>query len=116
MVFKSMRSDHVSRHMKIHIIHTLENNEQMYHEHLDEVLEPEEQSFTTRRKYNEVMNVDDKENKKQMEKVMNLDDEENDINDVSGVNGNFIMHKEGCTCCKRMTNGVSEYTCTVTIR
>ena len=37
--------------MKIHIIHTLENNEQMCHELLDgmlnEVLEPEEQSFTT---------------------------------------------------------------------
>ena len=55
--FKSMRSDHVSRHMKIHIIHTLENNEQMCHELLDEmlnkVLEPEEQSFTTKRKYDE---------------------------------------------------------------
>ena len=41
--------------MKIHIIHTLENNEQMCRELLDEmlnkVLEPEEQSFTTKRKY-----------------------------------------------------------------
>ena len=46
----------------------------MYHELLDEmlnkVLEPEEQSFTTKRKYNEDMNVDDKENEKQMEKVI----------------------------------------------
>ena len=49
--FKSMRSDNVSRHMKIHIIHTLENNEQMCHELLDKVIEPEEQSFTTKRKY-----------------------------------------------------------------
>ena len=51
--FKSMRSDHVIRHMKIHIIHTLENNVKMCHELLDEmlneVLEPEE--FTTKRKF-----------------------------------------------------------------
>ena len=45
--FKSMRSDNVSRHIQIHIIHTLENNEQMCRELLDEVLEHEEQSFTT---------------------------------------------------------------------
>ena len=29
-------------------------------------------------------------------------------------NGKCIIHKKGCTCCKRMINGVSEYTCTVT--
>ena len=50
-----MRSDNIIRHMKTHIIHTLENNEQMCCELLDEmlnkVLEPEEQSFTTKRKY-----------------------------------------------------------------
>jgi len=97
--FKSMRSDHVCRHMKIHIIHTLENNEQMYHEHLDEVLEPEKHSFTTKRKYNEDMHEKD---------------EGKDISDVRGVNGNFIIHKEGCICCRRMANGVSKYTSTVT--
>ena len=37
--FKSMRSDNASRHMKIHIIHTLENNEQMCRELLDEMLD-----------------------------------------------------------------------------
>ena len=50
-----MRSDNIIRHMKTHIIHILENNEQMCRELLDEmlneVLEPEEQSFTTKRKY-----------------------------------------------------------------
>ena len=30
------------------------------------------------------------------------------------ANGNFIIHNEGCTCCKRMINGVSEYASTVT--
>ena len=30
------------------------------------------------------------------------------------ANGNFIIHKKGCTCCKRMINGISEYTSTVT--
>ena len=33
---------------------------------------------------------------------------------ISDVNGNFITHKEGCICCRRMINGVSEYTSTVT--
>ena len=51
--FKSMRSNNIFRHMKIHIIHTLENNVKMCHELLDEmlneVLEPEE--FTTKRKF-----------------------------------------------------------------
>ena len=53
-----------------------------------------------------------KKNYKQveMEKVIEVDD----ISDVRGVNGNFIIHKEGCTCCRRMINGVSEYTSTVT--
>ena len=47
---------------------------------------------------------------------MNVDNEENnDKNDISdNVNGNFITHKEGCICCRRMINGVSEYTSTVT--
>ena len=30
------------------------------------------------------------------------------------VNGNFIIHSKGCTCCKRITNGISEYKSTVT--
>ena len=42
------------------------------------------------------------------------DDEQNDISDACAVNGNFIIHKEGCMCCKRMINGVYEYTSTVT--
>merc|ERR1712208_120234 len=29
-------------------------------------------------------------------------------------NGNFIIHDKVCTCCKRMTNKISEYTSTVT--
>ena len=29
-------------------------------------------------------------------------------------NGNFIIHDKLCTCCKRMTNKISEYTSTVT--
>ena len=29
-------------------------------------------------------------------------------------NGNFIIHAKVCTCCKRMTNKISEYTSTVT--
>ena len=46
---------------------------------------------------------------------MNVDDEENDEeNDISDVRGNFIIHKKGCTCCKRMIKGISEYTSTVT--
>ena len=45
---------------------------------------------------------------------MNEDDKENDISDVRGVNGNFIIHKEGCICCRRMANGVYKYTFTVT--
>ena len=45
---------------------------------------------------------------------MNEDNKENDISDVRCVNGNFIIHKEGCICCRRMANGVSEYTSTVT--
>ena len=52
--FKSMRSDHVIRHMKIHIIHTLENNVLMCRELLDEMLnkvvEPEDHP-TTKRKF-----------------------------------------------------------------
>ena len=52
--FKSMRSDHVIRHMKRHIIHTLENNVLMCRELLDEmlneVLEPEDHP-TTKRKF-----------------------------------------------------------------
>ena len=51
--FKPMRSNNIIRHMKIHIIHTLENNVKMCHELLDEmlneVLEPEESS--TKRKF-----------------------------------------------------------------
>ena len=51
--FKSMRSDVMKRHMKIHIIHTLENNVLMCRELLDEmlneVLEPQES--TTKRKF-----------------------------------------------------------------
>ena len=46
--FKSMRSNNIFRHMKIHIIHTLENNVKMCHELLYEMLnkvfEPEKQS------------------------------------------------------------------------
>ena len=37
--FKSMRSDNASRHMKIHIIHTNENNALMCRELLDEMLD-----------------------------------------------------------------------------
>ena len=29
-------------------------------------------------------------------------------------NGNFVIHDKVCTCCKRMTNKISEYTSTVT--
>ena len=50
----------------------------------------------------------DKENDKQDEKVI-----KEEMCDEA-ANGNFIIHNEGCTCCKRMTNGVSEYTSTVT--
>ena len=42
------------------------------------------------------------------------DAEQNDISDETCVNGNFIIHKEGCICCRRMTNGISKYTSTVT--
>ena len=35
-------------------------------------------------------------------------DEENE----SCVNGNYIIHKKGCICCKTMINDVSEYTFT----
>ena len=37
--FKTMRSDNASRHMKIHIIHTNENNVLMCRELLDEMLD-----------------------------------------------------------------------------
>ena len=51
--FKPMRSDVMKRHMKIHIIHTLENNvkmcRQLLNEMLNEVLEPQES--TTKRKH-----------------------------------------------------------------
>ena len=51
--FKPMRSDVMKRHMKIHIIHTLENNvkmcRQLLNEMLNEVLEPQES--TTKRKF-----------------------------------------------------------------
>ena len=30
------------------------------------------------------------------------------------MNGNFIIHKKGCICCRRIANGVSKYTSTVT--
>jgi len=75
------------------------------------------------------MNADDEENDKESEnnkeyenemtkfikKEMNVDDEENyEENYVSDVRGNFIIHKKGCMCCKRMINAVSEYTSTVT--
>ena len=42
------------------------------------------------------------------------DDEQNDISDAYADIGNFIIHKKACTCCRRMSNGVSEYTSTVT--
>ena len=29
-------------------------------------------------------------------------------------NGNFVIHDKVCTCCKRITNKISEYTSTVT--
>ena len=52
--FKPMRSDVMKRHMKIHIIHTLENNvlmcRELSDEVLNEVLEPEDHP-TTKRKF-----------------------------------------------------------------
>ena len=51
------------------------------------------------------------------------EDSENNKENYKGIeeemygeaaNGNFIIHKKGCTCCKRMINGISEYTSTVT--
>ena len=52
--FKPMRSNNIIRHMKRHIIHTLENNVLMCRELLDEmlneVLEPEDHP-TTKRKF-----------------------------------------------------------------
>ena len=42
------------------------------------------------------------------------DDEQNDISDAYADNGIFIIHKKGCICCKRIINGISEYTSTVT--
>ena len=53
--------------------------------------------------------------KKVIKKEMNVDDEENnEENYICDVRGNFIIHKKGCMCCKRIINGVSEYTSTVT--
>ena len=52
--FKSMRSDVMKRHMKIHIIHTLENNvlmcRELLNEMLNKVVEPEDHP-TTKRKF-----------------------------------------------------------------
>ena len=42
------------------------------------------------------------------------DAEQNNISDACAVNGNFIIHNKGCMCCRRMSNGVCEYTSTVT--
>merc|ERR1711888_163079 len=52
--YKNMRSNNIIRHMKIHIIHTLENNDLMCRELLDEMLnkvvEPEDHP-TSKRKF-----------------------------------------------------------------
>ena len=52
--FKPMRSNNIIRHMKIHIIHTLENNvlmcRELLNEMLNKVVEPEDHP-TTKRKF-----------------------------------------------------------------
>ena len=75
--FKPMRSNNIIRHMKRHIIHTLENNALMSRELLDEMLnkvvEPEDHP-TTKRKFDGEHDTQD--NQPSIKRKFNETDEE----------------------------------------
>ena len=66
---------------------------------------------TLKRKYNEEYDTQDKTPIKRKCEYLDVNIHKNMS---EKRNGNFIIHDKLCTCCKRMTNKISEYTSTVT--
>ena len=66
---------------------------------------------TLKRKYNEDQSTQDQSPIKRKCEYLDVNIHKNMS---EKRNGNFIIHDKLCTCCKRMTNKISEYTSTVT--
>ena len=71
---------------------------------------------TLKRKYDEEHDTQDQSTQDQSP-IKRKYDEEHDTQDQTPIKIKceyFIIHDKVCTCCKRMTNKISEYTSTVT--
>ena len=71
---------------------------------------------TLKRKYNEDQSTQDQstQDKTPIKRKCEYLDVNIHKNMSEKRNGNFIIHDKVCTCCKRITNKISEYTSTVT--
>ena len=110
-----MRSDYLKRHIKVHTTEDQTENigeicrnivmeilDKMFVEEATESKQVDDHDCTTTKRKHD---GDDNQSapKTKLEEI---------VTDKS-VNGNFIIHNEECTCCRGITNNVSEYTSTV---